>query len=1212
MKLREVFRYELEHRVRSVSTWVYPVFLLLVAMWMYLATADGSSAAALANAPERLAGAAVLPGMFGMLISAALFGDAAARDIQAGMDPLIYTSPLRKADYLGGRFLAALVVNALILIVIPIGALIATTMAGSFDPEAVGPFRAGPYLQSYFIFLLPNLVVVGAILFAIAVLARQIVPVYLGTVAIFIGYVVALNYGTGIEAPMLATLVDPLGLVSLQQATRYWTEAERNTRLVGLEPAVLLNRAVWLAVAAGVLAVLASRFRFAHVDGGRRRRLNPVEAGTVKAEPPPADDRRSEHTVSVPRVAGSFGFRTRLRQTLAVARYSVAEAASSRWFLVILLGCAGVTLLMGWNVGDTVFDTATWPRTLLVAETVQSRRIAPIIYLLIVVLAGELVWKDRETRAAEIADAVPLPESVALLGRFMALVAIIVMIQLAAMAGGILIQALQGYYEFEIGLYIRILLGMKLADYLLFAALAVAVHVAVNHKYLGHLVVLLLFAATKALPALGVVGHHLLLYGSDPGWTYSDMNRFGPFLEPFVWFKLYWAAWALLLGVAAALLWVRGPELGVRNRIGAARARLGGGVLRAAGVAVVLILGLGGFVFYNTNVLNEYRPPAETGAPLAEYERRYSRFADLPQPTITGAELRIEIYPDQPAVDLWGTYRLVNMTEVPVDSVHVYLDPDVEPHRISIDGAAAPVLADDEVGYRIYVLKRPLQPGDSLQLTFDVAFRPQGFRNGDIQTGVVANGAYFNRSWMPVIGYQRMFELADEDAREHFGLAPRIAARSPEEPGERLRRQPFTDADLVHVDAVIGTAADQIAVTPGALRRSWTENGRRYFHYVTGNPVPFGASVFSANYAVLEDSWTPASGSAGPVALRVFHHAAHAGNLDRMVSGMKASLDYFTAEFGPYPYGQLRIVETPRYGGFGHAHPETIGFTEDVFFARPKPGEFDQTFYGTAHEVAHTWWGGEVRGADGVRGQRLLSESLANYGAMMVTEKTWGLEAARQVYAYQMNRYLTMRGITSRDVPLVQVEDQAYIFYGKGAVAMYLLRDYIGERRVNAALRNLLEKHGAGLPPYPTSLDLYAELQAVTPDSLQYLLTDLFETVTLWDVSATRAESEPAGAGGYTVTLEVDARKMRADSAGNETPAEMNDLIEIGVFARDSAGGGAAPGEPIYLEKHRIRSGRQTITITVPREPARAGIDPYRKLIDRDGGNNVVEVRAAG
>ncbi|MBW3553516.1 MAG: hypothetical protein KY466_08400 [Gemmatimonadetes bacterium] len=1186
MKLREIFRYELEHRLRSGSTWAYAVILFLVAIWMFLATTDG---AGVNNAPERVAGGSVLPGMFGMLVTAALFGGAAVRDVQAGMDPLLFTSPLRRTEYLGGRFLGALTVNAVVLLAIPLGLLAATGLLARFDSDPLGPFRIGAYLQGYLTFLLPNLVLVGAILFAVGVLARHVVPVYLSAIGVFIGYIVALNYANQIESPILAGLVDPLGLVTLEGVTRYWTEAERNARLIGLPAALVWNRAFWLSVAAAALTLLHRSFRFAHPDGGGRRRKG---RRTVIA---PASERA--RPVDVPRVAGSFGFRTTLRQTLAVARNALAEVAASRWFIVVLLACVGLPLLWGWNVGDTVFDTSTWPVTLLVTEEVLAGRSALLFFVLIIVFAGELVWKEREVGMAEIADAAPLPDGAPLLGRFLALFAMIVMFQAGSMVGGLLIQALQGYHNFEIGLYLRVVFGLMLSGYVLLGALAMTIHVLVDHKNLGHMFVLMAIGSIAiALPLLGI-RHHLLLYGTDPGWTYSDMNGFGRFAEPLVWFRLYWAAWALLLLVVAVLLRVRGREPGIRRRLRHARARFTGPVARTAGVAIALILVFGGFIFYNTNVLNEYRSADERGLPQAEYEKRYGQYEALPQPTITAAELRVEIYPDEPAVDLRGSYHLVNGTGIAIDSVHVVLAPDIDARSLSLDRAAEAVLVDEEVGYRIYALERALEPGDSMRLAFDLAFRPRGFPNDGIRTDVVANGTSFNRMRMPFIGYQPLFELSGSEARERFGLAPRSPTPGPEDAAAMEHRWAIRDADLVHVDAVIATAADQIALTPGVLRRSWTENRRRYFHYETEAPISFGGTVVSAEYAVLEDRWNE-------VALRIFHHPAHDDNLDRMVRGMKASLAYFTEQFGPYPYSDLRIVEIPRYGGFGSAHPHTIAFTEDVFFSRVREGEVDQPFYGTAHEVAHTWWGGMVRGAP-VRGAGFLSESLSNYSAMMVTEKTYGVEAGRRVYGFQMERYLRGRATQGREVPAVEVEDQPYIAYRKGALALYTLRDHIGEGAVNGALRRYFDRFSDAGPPYPTSLDLYAELRAVTPDSLQSLLTDWFETITLWDVKTERAVAAPIGTGEYVVTLEVVAKKMRADSVGNESEVPMDDLVEIGVFA---PGEDNAPGEPLYLQRHRIRSGEQTIRVTVPRQPARAGIDPRRKLIDRQRDDNVKKV----
>ena len=1176
MRFREVYRFELAYTLRSVATWIYPALLFLFAGWVSLGSYDGDIHF---NAPIRMAFASMAAGMFGLLVTAGLFGAAAVRDVEAEMDPLLFTSPLSRTEYLGGRFLAALTVNAALLLAIPLGLGAATLLMHGFAPDSVGPIRIVAYLQPIPLLLIPALLFSGAILFTIAMLSRQVIPVYVGAIVMFIGGIVAANYPGRIDSPLLSALADLFGLATLQELARYWTQAEQNARSVGFPAVLVWSRIAWMALGAGVLAILHRRFRFAHPDGGRRRR----EPGRVMVD---AETKRLGPVV-VPRVAGSFAFRTTARQTLAIVHNALAELMASRAFIVVLLACFGLTMLWGWNVGDTIFDTRTWPVTFLIAETALSVRVAPLFYLLIALYAGEVVWKEREVGAAEIADASPVPDGAALLGRFLALVAMLLMFQAASLVGGILIQALQGYYRFEPGLYLGTVFGLNLASYLLIAALAMTIHVVVNHKNVGHMVVVMAIIVPRVAPAFGI-RHNLLRYGMDPGWTYSDMNGFGPFIGPFVWFKLYWAAWALLLMVIAAALWMRGPESGVGRRLRVARARFtqGRALVGATGTAIGLILLLGGFIFYNTNVLNDY---AARGTPGAEYEKRYSRFEGAAQPTIASADLRVEIYPEASAVDLRGTYTLVNGTSKAIDSVHLSLDPDLEARSFSFDRAARPALTDAEVGYRIWALDQALEPGDSLALSFDVSWRPRGFTNFRMPTNVVRNGSYFNRRWMPFIGYQPVLELTDDDARRHFGLEP---LRPRPAPGDAA------DADAVQVSAVLGTSGDQIAITPGVLRRSWTENGRRYFQYQTEKPESFGAVMISGRYALLEDRWKD-------IPLRIFHHPSHTFNLDRMVRSMKASLEYFTTEFGPYPHSHLRIVETPRYDRGGSAHPNTIKFAEDNFLTRVDGDEFDMAFFGTAHEVAHTWWGGQVRGAAGVRGEG-LHESLANYSAMMVTETTYGVEAARRVYDFQMDRYLYRRAEMGGDVPLLELADQPWIAYGKGAVAMYLLRDHIGAAAVNQALRRYLEKHADGRPPYPTSLDLYAELRAVTPDSMQYLLTDLFERITLWEVETRRAAVERTGTGEYQVTLDVVAKKVTADSIGRETEVPMDDLVEIGVFPS-----GDGMGAPLYLQRHRIRSGKQTISVTVPRQPGRAGIDPYRKLIDRERDNNVVDVQLA-
>jgi ABC-2 type transport system permease protein len=506
-----------------------------------------------------------------------------------------------------------------------------------------------------------------------------------------------------------------------------------------------------------------------------------------------------------------------------------------------------------------------------------------------------------------------------------------------------------------------------------------------------------------------------------------------------------------------------------------------------------------------------------------------------------------------------------------------------------------------ETGYRMFDLEQPLQPGDSATLSFETAVEPRGFRARGTPTSLVRNGSYFDRRLLPFVGYQPWFELSPSAQRKMFGLAPRPEMPASNDVEARQHDEVIKNEDAVQVEAIVGTSADQTALFTGAFRRSWEENGRRYFHYGTDRPDAFGASVFSAKYRVVEDGWSSATGES--VDLQILHHPEHGYNIGRMMAGMKAALDYYTRAFGPYQYQQLRVVEIPPYSINGRAMITTIAFAEQNFTTHAAPGQVDHTFFGTAHEVAHSWWGGQLRGAY-ARGRALLSEAISNYSAMMVTEKVLGPDQARRVYDFQLDRYLSRRSAFASDVPLIEVEDHPHISYGKGAVALYTMRELIGDDAVNGALRRLLEKHRSG-PPFATSRDLVAELRASTPDSLQYLITDLFETVTLWDVRTERAVVERTPAGAYEVTLDVVARKLRADSVGKETETPMNDLVEIGVFAPSD---GDKPADQLYLTRHRMRSGKQTIRLTVAREPARAGVDPYRKLIDRDRSDNVVAV----
>jgi len=173
---------------------------------------------------------------------------------------------------------------------------------------------------------------------------------------------------------------------------------------------------------------------------------------------------------------------------------------------------------------------------------------------------------------------------------------------------------------------------------------------------------------------------------------------------------------------------------------------------------------------------------------------------------------------------------------------------------------------------------------------------------------------------------------------------------------------------------------------------------------------------------------------------------------------------------------------------------------------------------------------------------------------------------------------------------------------------MYALQDFIGEAQVNAALRDFFDAHRFAGPPFPTADNLVQRLEAATPDSLQYFIDDQFRRVTLYENSATKARYRPTEAGTYEVTLKLRPKKTRITEEGERVEVPMNDWVDIGIFAE--ANDGAALGEPLYMQKHQLTGEEQAITLVVDEVPARAGIDPYLKLVDRTPDENMVDVSA--
>ncbi|HZQ22319.1 MAG TPA: M1 family aminopeptidase [Terriglobales bacterium] len=1195
--------FELRQRFRRISTYVYfLVFFALACLFACMtggaipgATVDfGTGGKVLLNSPYALNNIIVYVTFFGLVVTAALAGQATYQDVDNNSYFFFYTAPITKFEYLSGRFLGSLAVQFLIFLSVGIGTWVATHLPW-IDPTRLGPQRIAAYLQPYFLLVLPNLIFLAAIFFALAALGRKMLPVYAGSVLLLIGYFVAQQLSNNINVNVPGALADPFGGNAIDRLTQYWTPFERNTRLIPLSGILLLNRALWLGVGALILAYTYHKFTFAYPLG--RAKAGKAEAvAEIEAMQPVSE--------SLPVVHPSFSGRASFAQFLSLTGIQLIETVKNVFFIVLLLAGAGLAIMSASGLGNP-FATPVYPVTYIVLEGAAAGFLV-FALAIITFYAGELVWRERDAQLNQIMDALPVQRWVFFTSKLSALMLVQVVLALTIFISGIIVQVWHGYYHFQLAIYFKELVGNRLIQYCMIAVLAMFVHTLVNQKYAGHFVMVLYFVALLGMTGLGLQ-HYLYRPMQAPSFIYSDMNGYGPFARPLFWFRLYWGWAALILAIVTNLLWVRGTEGDWGVRLALAKGRISGLSVVGLIACATAMAATGAYIYYNTNVLNRYRTSYQADEMRAQYEKKYRQYKSMPEPRIVDLKTHIDVYPEKRAVEMQGSMWLENKTNAPIDRVGVTIwpidlapirRPDIEIKTLIFTGGQQAVLEDKDLGFYIYRLNTPLAPKARIQFEADLFYPNVGFVNDTPNTDLVRNGTALGDRYLPFIGYTEDVELTDDSTRHRHGL-------------ERLKRMPklentaahndnmiSSEADWINFESTVSTAPDQTAIMPGYLQREWTENGRRYFNYKMDAPILNLFSLNSARYAVRRDRWHD-------VNLEIYYQPGHEFDLDRMMASMKASLDYFSRNFSPFQFHQLRIIEFPRYQAFAASFANTIPFSESVGFITyvdPKdPKALNLPFYVTAHEVAHQWWGHQVVSAN-VEGGTSIVETLAQYGAMMVMKHQLGPEAMKGFLRMEMDAYLRGRGQErNEEMPLDRVDaNQGYIHYYKGAVVMYALQDYIGEDKVNQALAEFIKAYGFKGAPYPTSLDMIGYFQKVTPPEYQYLYDDMFKNITLYDNRAKSATFTQRPDGKYQIGLVLESKKLRSDGRGQESEIPVHDWIDVGVTD--------ASGHYLYLQKHRIDAASTQLTLTVDKAPTGAGIDPLNKLIDRNPDDNMMRL----
>ncbi|MBQ4801631.1 hypothetical protein J8L88_02120 [Aquimarina sp. MMG015] len=1138
-----------------------------------------------------------------LLIATAYFNNAALKDYQNNFAGILFSTSIHKASYYFGRFFGGLVLATLPLLGVFLGFSIVTEIgleAGIENAKTISALQPKTFINNFLLFVLPNMFVSGAIIFAIATKWKSTIISFIATIIIIVFYLLSGTFINDISTEGLAAITDMIGLRAYTIDTKYFTPIEKNTQVVSFSGWLLINRLLWVSIGIATLMVSYSSFSFVQKQQKIKKSKKHVIRNT------------STQILYLPKINSSFNFHTSWLQFVSFLKSNLYTILKSSTFKILLF--FGVLILINKLInGFEYYGLQSYHVTSKMLAF--NRPISMIMgMILLVFFSGELVWRERKNSISEVIDSTPHISLTILLAKISSLITISLLFDILLIIISIVYQLFNGYTNPEITVYLQDFLYAGLPTYVIWSCILISLQIFINNKYLTYFVSILLIFLIEFLviDILGIKSYMVNL-GFSPTYTYSDMNGFSRVLTAKNWFNAYWILFGILSVTIASLFWNRGVIKGTKNRLKSAKKHVTKNYVLTLFICTFLFGITASFVYYNTQILNTYHTTNEIKKMQESYERKYKKYEHLVQPKNVAIQYNIDIYPNERNVISKSIITIENKSDSPIDALHYSLyyflgegneNVDLQKSnwikKLTIPNSKL-VLNDEELGYQIFKLKTPLAPNARMDIIVDTEYISHGFENNISNIRVVENGTFFDSTHiLPSTGYEPYNELMNENDRKQAGLKPRKSTTTLEEKdAENLQENYITRkaSDWVDIETIISTTADQTAISPGSLIKQWTADGRVYYHYKNDHQSINFTNFMSARYEVAKKKWND-------IDVEVYYHKSHAYNISIMQDAVEKSLKYYTKNFGPYFHKQARIVEIPKYYNFAQAFPGTMPYTEGGGFITNLTNKNDNNVIYSiiAHEMAHQYWAHQVIGAN-IEGATMLSESFAEYSALMVMKNELKDDLKmKKLLAYDFERYLTGRSNeTQKEVPLIKVKDQGYIHYGKGSLVLYALQDYIGEEKVNEALKEFLNAYKYKGAPYPTTLDFITYLQPKIPNDLQFLLTDWFKEITLYDYSIKKATYKTLHNGNYEVTLTINASKIKVDSLGKKYKVNPHNWVNIGLFSEDK-------NEFLISKRVLIDTEEKSLTLEVDQLPLEAVIDPKRLLIELNIDDNTYQI----
>jgi ABC-2 type transport system permease protein len=789
---------------------------------------------------------------------------------------------------------------------------------------------------------------------------------------------------------MLPSITDPFGELASLKQTASWSFDERSRLPLGATDALWINRLGWMLLASvsGMLAYT----RFSLSQFGWRFSM--------------------------------FSLRRKRKRSIDVvfpgSRLGVLVSQEVRFILrhwLFLLFCVMGVMLIGFMLNKVLHtnEVVMLPLTRLILH-IPAFFHTHLIVMATFVFAGMIVLRASDSQMEPLIFSTSMPTWTWVASKAISIVVMQAVLLLLLMVTGIGIQRWNHDGHVDLFHYLTTLFLLQAPVLAVWGCLSVALFSLTRNLYSGLFILLLAWLAQFGYEQLGITTR-LLQFNTHPMLILSDMDGFGHDLAARLVMQAYWFAWGLIFLFIAVLITPRNRRSRMQT-IG-----FGGLVVGLSALAV----------FIHTEESKIIR--------MDESQDIVRDVPDIPQPRIVSVSIRMDLYPEERRFLATGEYVLVNKTMNPIDTLIVKSGFDEET-QIDIQASNRTIDSIPEWNIRLHLLAKPLQPGDSLRMSFAIRNQPNSLFQRN--SGVLGNGTFLSHDILPRLG----FPHDSTDSGNHYFA---------------------WDSDRVEVDITVSTSTDQQAFSNGMLIRQWNERGRNVYEYRSTEPIKFNFFFMSGRFETHHDSWNG-------IPITVHHHPAHTQNLDDIVDGVKAALDLNGRLFAELPKEEIRIIEYPLSEGTHNTlKSNTILMSESVFGVNTNvPGKLNMPFYVAAHEMTHHWFGNRLLPAD-AKGAVFLTESLTEY----LTSTVFDSDFLR----VQQQRYIRGRATASGDEPPLYLVEagQEHISYGKGAVVLNAVAEEMGRQAFHNVLTEFFATY-QGMERYPTSMEFIAILRKHASD----------------------------------------------------------------------------------------------------------------------------------